>query len=205
MKNRKILSSVLFFVALVISGFLVFSCSRTKKELPRTPNNPAFLQSDSSPLPIPLAQKQDQLVSFDFDSAQLSTVIPFVTESTGLGFILDNTQQILISWTEFNIPRDKILDSFSTVLRASGLSLNPTNDEKKTFIIEKLEESEVPYQLQYASSKHGTFFLFNNTIYSKDQFPHPVHFQDGHWFTIIPKSLAEKENISQAGAVRPAG
>ena len=60
------------------------------------------------------------------------------------------------------------------------------------FTVDKIEELKVPYKLDFATSKRGTFFLFGSTVYSKEKFPYPVKHDSGHWFAIIPKSLADQ-------------
>ncbi len=180
----------LFLASLLICSALVISCSREKKEKPAAPQ-PAKVEAVKPPTPPPVVKK-DGPVSLDFDNSPLSEVALFVTSQTGKGFILNGTETKLISWIEYNIPSEKLLDAFANTLAAFDLILKPTNDARTVFTIDKIEEMKVPYKLDFATSKRGTFFLFGSTVYSKEKFPYPVKYDSGHWFAIIPKSLADQ-------------
>jgi hypothetical protein len=184
----------LLLASLLICSALVLSCIREKNEKPAAPQ-PAKVEAVKPPsLPTvstPVVKK-DGPVSLDFDHSPLSEVALFVTSQTGKGFILNGTETKLISWIEYNIPREKLLDAFANTLAAFDLILKPTNDAGTVFTIDKIEELKVPYKLDFATSKRGTFFLFGSTVYSMEKFPYPVKHDSGHWFAIIPKSLADQ-------------
>ena len=180
----------LLLASLLICSALVISCSREKKEKPTAPQ-PAKVEAVKPPTPAPVAKKNGP-VSLDFDNSPLSEVALFITDQTGKGFILNGVESKLISWIEYNIPRDRLLASFTNTLAAFDLILKPVNDKGTVYTIDKIEELKVPFKLDFAFSKRGTFFLFGSTIYSKEKFPYPVKYDSGHWFAIIPKSLADQ-------------
>ena len=186
--KTKPFSLFLLLASLLICSALVISCSREKKEKPAAPQ-PAKVEAVKPPAPV---AKKDGPVSLDFDNSPLSEVALFVTSQTGKGFILNGTETKLISWIEYNIPREKLFDSFANTLAAFDLILKPANDAGTVFTVDKIEEMKVPYKLDFATSKRGTFFLFGSTVYSKAKFPYPVKYDSGHWFAIIPKSLADQ-------------
>ncbi len=185
--NTKPFSLFLLLASILLSSALVLSCTKEKKE----PPPPAKAETIKPPTPPPVVKK-DGPVSLDFDHSPLSEVALFVTSQTGKGFILNGTETKLISWIEYNIPREKLLDSFANTLAAFDLILKPTNDAGTVYTVDKIEEMKVPYKLDFATSKRGTFFLFGSTVYSMEKFPYPVKHDSGHWFAIIPKSLADQ-------------
>ena len=180
----------LLLASVLLSSALLLSCTKEKKEKPAAPQ-PAKVEAVKPPTPAPVVKK-DGPVSLDFDNSPLSEVALFVTSQTGKGFILNGTETKLISWIEYNIPREKLFDAFANTLAAFDLILKPANDAGTVYTVDKIEEMKVPYKLDFATSKRGTFFLFGSTVYSKEKFPYPVKHDSGHWFAIIPKSLADQ-------------
>jgi len=185
----KAFSVFLFFASMLISGALVFGlsgCSRQEqKETPPTASQPKT--EVAQPLPV----KKDGPVSVDFDNVSLSEVAVFVTSQTGKGFILNGAGDKALSWIEYNIPREKLFDSFAATLAAAGLVLKPTSEEHTAFTIDKAEEIKVPCKLNFATSERGTFFLLGSTIYTKESFPFPVTTDGAHWYATVPKSMAD--------------
>ncbi|WP_306547974.1 hypothetical protein, partial [Desulfobulbus sp.] len=182
--KTKPFSLFLLLASVLLSSALLLSCTKEKKEKPAAPQ-PAKVEAVKPPsLPTGSAPvvKKDGPVSLDFDNSPLSEVALFVTSQTGKGFILNGVETKLISWIEYNIPREKLLDAFANTLAAFDLILKPTNDARTVFTIDKIEELKVPYKLDFATSKRGTFFLFGSTVYSKEKFPYPVKHDSGHWF-----------------------
>jgi len=197
--KTKFLSFFLLLASVLLSSALLLSCTKEKKAPPAAPAKPALTQP-VQPLPAPPAPvvKKDGPVSLDFDNSPLSEVALFVTSQTGKGFILNGTETKPISWIEYDIPRDKLLDSFANTLAAFDLILKPTNDAGTVFTVDKIEELKVPHKLDFATSRRGTFFLFGPNIYSKEKFPYPLKYDSGHWYAIIPKSLADQLATSMA-------
>jgi len=186
----KAFSVFLFFASMLISGALVFGlsgCSRQDKKEPP----PTVSQSPKTEVAQPLPVRKDGPVSVDFDNVPLSEVAVFVTSQTGKGFILGGTGDKTLSWIEYNIPREKLFDSFAATLSAAGLVLKPTSEEQTAFTIDKAEEIKVPCKLNFATSQRGTFFLLGSTIYAKESFPFPVTTDGAHWYATLPKSMAD--------------
>lgn len=183
-------SLFVLLASVLLSSALLLSCSKEKKAKPADPQ-PAKVETVKPPTPAPVIKK-DGPVSLDFDNSPLSEVALFVTSQTGKGFILNGVESKPISWIEYDIPREKLFDAFANTLAAFDLILKPSNESGTVFTINKTEEIKVPYKLDFATSKRGTFFLLGSTVYSKEKFPYPVKYDSGHWFAIIPKSLAEQ-------------
>ncbi|MDD2466674.1 MAG: hypothetical protein PHI97_21965 [Desulfobulbus sp.] len=186
MKTKAFNLFLLLASVLVVSALLL-SCSQDKK----APPQPAKAEATKPATPAPVIKK-DGPVSLDFDNSPLSEVALFVTTHTGKGFILNGVESKPISWIEYNIPREKLFDAFARTLGAFDLIIKPANDAATAFAISKAEEIKVPYKLDFATSKRGTFFLLGSTVYSKEKFPYPVKYDSGHWFAIIPKSIADQ-------------
>jgi hypothetical protein len=183
-------SAFLFIASFLLVASLVFGlsgCSHQEKKEPA--KQPAAAEPAKVPAPT---IKPTGPVSVDFDNVPLSDVAQFVTGITAKGFILNGSEQKPISWIEYNIGRDKLIDAFKTTLAAVDLVLKPANDAGTVFTVEKIEEMKVPYKLNFATSKRGTFFLLGATIYSKDKFPFPVKYDAGHWYAMVPKSTADQ-------------
>jgi hypothetical protein len=199
MKTKAFNLFLLLASVLVVSA-LLFSCSKEKNAKPAP--QPAKVETVKPPKPTPApAAKKNESISLDFDNSPLSEVALFITNQTGKGFILNGTESKLISWIEYNIPRDRLLASFTNTLAAFDLILKPANDKGSVYTIDKIEELKVPYKLDFATSKRGTFFLLGSTIYAKEKFPYPVKQDSGHWFAIIPKSLADQLTSKTAATI----
>lgn len=182
---RKSISLVLLLAGALLSGALVLSCSKQEKAPAKQPTPPAKVEQ---PVPAPRISAD---VSVDFSNATLATIVPFVTEHTGKGFVLSGTEQKTMSWTEYKIPRDRLFDSFINALVAYDLVARPMNDPN-VFTITTVEELKVPLKLDFATSARGTFFLLGNTIYPQERFPYPLKHDAGSWYAIVPKSVSEK-------------
>jgi general secretion pathway protein D len=73
--------------------------------------------------PEPDSQKQEkkippQLVSVDFDKAQLSELVLMVSEFTGAAFVFDDDIENPVTWSQRNIPKDELIPTFIDVLTA---------------------------------------------------------------------------------------
>lgn len=183
----KALNNFLFVVSFLIASAVVIAlsgCTRQEQKAPPVTHQPP-------PVQVPAA-KPTGPVSVDFDQAPLSEVVQFVTAQTGKGFILNGAGDKTVSWIEYNIAKDKLIDSFSRALTSADLLLKPTTEEKTVYTIERAEDSKVPYRLNFATSSRGTFFLLGSTIYPKDSFPHQVRYDAGHWYAMVPKSTADQ-------------
>lgn len=184
----KALNNFLFVASFLIASAVVIAlsgCSRQEQKAPPVASQPP-------PVQTPVRAKPAGPVSVDFDQAPLSDVVQFVTTQTGKGFILNGAGDKTVSWIEYNIAKDTLIDSFARALAAADLLLKPTTEEKTVYAIEKAEDSKVPYRLNFATSSRGTFFLLGSTIYPKDAFPHPVRYDAGHWYAMVPKSTADQ-------------
>lgn len=190
----KAFNNFLFVASFLIVSAVVIAlsgCSRQEQKAPP----PVTYQPPPAQAPAPT--KPTGPVSVDFDQAPLSDVVQFVTTQTGKGFILNGAGDKTVSWIEYNIARDKLIESFSRALASADLLLKATTEEKTVFTIEKAEDSKVPYKLNFATSSRGTFFLLGSTIYPKDSFPHQVRFDAGHWYAILPKSTADQLAVTE--------
>ncbi|WP_319586008.1 hypothetical protein [uncultured Desulfobulbus sp.] len=197
----KAFPSFLFFASMLLAGALVFGLSGCSseplKELRPAASQPAKNEAAKpAENPAPPVVKKDGPVSVDFDRVPLSDVVLFVTNQTGKGFILNGAGEKTVSWIEYNIPREKLFDSFSHALSSADLVLRSTTDEKTVFTIERAEDLKVPFKLDFATSNRGTFFLLGSTIYPQDSFPHQVKYDGGHWYALIPKTVADQLNAT---------
>ena len=186
----KAFSVFLFFASMLLTGALVIGLSGCSRQEQKEPS-PTASQPPKTEVATPLPVKKDGPVSVDFDNVPLSEVAVFVTSQTGKGFILGDSGDKALSWIEYNIPREKLFDSFAATLAATGLVLKPTNEEHTAFTIDKAEEVKVPCKLNFATSQRGTFFLLGSTIYAKESFPFPVTTDGAHWYATVPKSMAD--------------
>ena len=185
--KKKTLSVVAFLGAAVIAGGVVLSCSKQEKPAPPPVARKEQPAQPAAPAPPPV----NAPLSLDFSNAPLADVVPFVTQHTGTGFLLNGTEGKTISWTEYNIPRERLFDSFINALVAYDLVARPMNDTN-VFTITTVEELKVPLKLNFATSARGTFFLLGNTIYPQERFPYPLKYDAGSWYAIVPKSLSDK-------------
>jgi len=185
----KALNNFLFVVSFFIASAVVIALSGCSRQEQKAPPPVAH---QPPPTQVPVQTKPTGPVSVDFDQAPLADVVQFVTAQTGKGFILNGAGDKTVSWIEYNIARDKLIDSFSRALASTDLLLKPTTEEKTVYTIEKAEDSKVPYRLNFATSSRGTFFLLGSTIYPKDSFPHQVRYDAGHWYAMVPKSMADQ-------------
>ncbi len=194
MTRRPFFNCLLFLASFFIVASLLFGiygCSpQPKKAEPVKPS------AKVQPAPPP-AVPANLPFSVDFDNAPLSEVAQFITNQTGKGLILSGNETKPVTWIESKIPRDKLFDSFTATINASGLILKPANESKTLFSIEKPEEPKTAYQLNFATSSRGTFFLLGATVYPLEKFPYPARFDAGHWYAILPKSTADQLNSTK--------
>jgi hypothetical protein len=195
----KAFPTFLFVASFLIVGSLVIAlsgCTPPQKEPKISAQQPKTETAKSAEISLPLIKK-DGPISVDFDNAPLSEVVLFVTNTTGKGFVLNGADQKPITWIEFSIPREKLLDSFANTLAAFGLTLKPNNEEKTVFTVDKVEEQKVPCKLHFATGKLGTFFMLGSTIYPARTIPYQVKYDAGHWYAIVPKSVADQFNTTE--------
>ena len=177
--QRKALSLLILVTAALVAGVVVVSCSRQQQPQPA----PVAHQEQPAPPAKPAR------LSVDFANATLASIVPFVTEQTGKGFVLQGTEGQTMSWTEYNIPREKLLDAFLIALTAHDLVAKANGN---LYAITAREEGRVPLRLDFATSSRGTFFLLGKTIYPQAQFPYQLKQDGGHWYALVPKSLADQ-------------
>lgn len=185
----KAFSTFLFFAAMLLAGALTLGlsgCTHHEKNEP-----PPAPPAKTTPAPITTGP-----VSVDFDRAPLADVVHFITLQTGRGFILGGLEETPVSWIEYHIPREKLFSAFTDTLAASGLVLKPANESNTAYTIDKAEEVQVPFKLDFATSARGTWFLLGSTVYAKEAFPFPVQYNGGHWYATIPKSVADSMRSS---------
>ncbi len=188
--NRSFFHVLLFLASMIVAGSLLFSLSGcSKQEQTKPAKQPAKVATQPAPTPQPLVNLP---ISVDFDNMALSSVAQFVTAQTGKGFILTGLESKPITWIESNMAKEKIFDSFTAALTASGLLLKPANDTDTLYTIEKPEEPKVPVRLDYAASSRGRFFLLGSTVYPETSFPYPVQYEAGHYFAMVPKTTADQ-------------
>lgn len=199
MKLTKPLSLLILLFSALLAGSLVVSCSyKGKKEAPLAARQPSKIEAPPAAAQPP--EKKPALVSVDFDNAPLAEVVAFMTSNTGTRFIINGKEQKTISWTEYKIPHENLLNAFTNALQASGLILKPMDPQKTAFIIDKAEEPKVPYRLDFATCSKGVFFLFGDTVISKDKFQYPLKYASGQWYAMIPKGLVEQFEASKRPA-----
>jgi len=197
MKPSKTVLIGLFLVGALVTGSLIISCShQDKKGAPPAAAQPPKATVPAPEVKAPPPSEKKPSVSVDFDHVPLSDVAVFVTDNTGKGFVLNGTEKTTITWIEYNIPREKLLDSFLSILAASHLVTKLTGPDQAVFTIGKLEE-KVLYKLNFATSSRGVFFLLGNTVYPKDKFPHQVQYSAGHWYAFLPQDLADQLNSTE--------
>lgn len=185
----KAFPSFLFVASMLLAGALVFGlsgCSQQEKKEPPPAARQASKPEVAKPEP---EQPKTGPISVDFDKAPLSEVALFVTNQTDKGFILGGSTDKPVSWIEYNIPREKLFDAFTATLAANGLVLKQAGN---AFAIDTAEQASIPYKLNFASSKRGTFFLLGSTVYPKETFPFPVKYEAGHWYASIPENVAKQ-------------
>ena len=185
--KKKTLSVVAFLGAAVIAGGAVLSCSKQEPPAP-----PPVVRKQPPPQPaVPAPPPVNAPLSLDFSNAPLSDVVPFVTQHTGTGFLLNGTEGKTISWTEYNIPRERLFDSFLAALAAFDLEAKPV-EGRNVYTIGPTPEPDVTVKLNSARGTKGTFLFLGSTMYRQDEFPYPTH-QDasGFWSATVPKSVSD--------------
>ena len=185
--KKKTLSVVAFLGAAVIAGGVVLSCSKQEKPAPPPVARKEQPAQPAAPAPPPV----NAPLSLDFSNAPLADVVPFVTQHTGKGFLLNDTEGKTISWTEYNIPRDRLFDSFLTALAAFDLEAKPL-EGRNVYTIGPTPEPDVTLKLNSGRGSKGTFLFLGSTMYRQDEFPYPTH-QDasGFWYATVPKSVSD--------------
>ena len=190
--KKKTLSVVAFLGAALISGAVVVNCSK----------------QPTKPQPAPVAKKVQPAVpvappapparlNVDFNQVTLADVVPFVTEHTGKGFVLNGTEGKTISWTEFGISRGDLFESFLSALSGYDLVARPLADPN-TFTIEAKEQPPVRVQLDFATGSRGTFLLLGEKIFPIDPFPYPTYQHGGHWYAMIPPTVLSSGSSKEA-------
>ena len=185
--KKKTLSVVAFLGAAVIAGGVVLSCSKQEKPAP-----PPVARKEQPAQPaVPAPPPVNAPLSLDFSNAPLADVVPFVTQHTGTGFLLNVTEGKTISWTEYNIPRERLFDSFLAALAAFDLEAKPV-EGRNVYTIGPTPEPDVTVKLNSARGTKGTFFFLGSSMYRQDEFPYPTH-QDasGFWYATVPKSVSD--------------
>ena len=189
--KKKTLSVVAFLGAALIAGAVVVNCSKHPNQQPAP-----VLKKEQPAVPFASLSPPARL-NVDFNQATLADVVPFVTEHTGKGFVLNGTEGKTISWTEFGISRVDLFESFLSALSGYDLVARPLADPN-TFVIEAKEQPPVRVQLDFATSARGTFLLLGEKIFSIEQFPYPTYQHGGHWYAMIPPSALSSGSTKDA-------
>jgi hypothetical protein len=193
MIHRPFFHVLLFIASMIVTGSLLLGMSgcTPHQEKPEQPKQTAKAEPATLP-PVPAFLP----MSVDFDNVALSQVAQFVTSQTGKGFVFAGNESKPITWIESKLSKDKLFESFKAALTASGLNLKAMNQEGTLFSIEVPAEPKVPYQLNYAMSSRGVFFLLGSTVYPLEKFPFEARFDSGHWYALLPKSTADQLSAS---------
>ena len=82
--------------------------------------------SQSVPEKIEKTEKKipPQLVSVDFDKAQLSELVLMVSEFTGAAFVFDDDIERPVTWSQRNIPKEELIPTFIDVLTSLGYTVS---------------------------------------------------------------------------------
>lgn len=183
--KKKTLSVVVFLGAFLIVGALVANFSKQ----PKRP--PAPVAKKEHPAVPPAPPAPSARLNVDFNQVVLADVVPFVTENTGKGFVLNGTESTTISWTEYSIPRERLLESFLGVLAAFDLEVKFVED-RNTYTIEPTPEPGVTVKLNFGSAGKETFFFLGNKMYRQGDFPYPAYRDaSGAWYATIPAKLSQ--------------
>ena len=186
----KVLSVFLFLASFLLVSSILFGisgCSQEQKKQPAQVQQ--AVKTESKPLP-PVPENLPMAV--DFGNVALSEVVQFVTSQTGKGVVLTGYETTPITWVEANLTKETLFDSFQAAVTASGLLLEPINDQKTLFALRKPEGPQTTVLLNYARSSRGVFFLLGSTIYPFEKFPYPVRYDSGHWYAFLPKDKADQ-------------
>jgi hypothetical protein len=192
MSQRPLFQFLLFLASMIITGSILLGisgCAPEKKQ-PEPPKEAKTVHIPPVPAHLPL--------SVDFDNVALSAVAQFVTAQTGKGFVLSGNEAKPITWIESNLSKETLFESFKATVTASGLTLEAANETGTLFTIRTPEERKVPYQLNFAMSPRGTFFLLGQTVYPLEKFPYPARYDAGHWYALLPQSIADQFDKGQA-------
>ena len=101
-----------------------------------------------------------QLVSVDFDKAQLSELVLMVSEFTGGAFVFDDDIENPVTWSQRNIPKEELIPTFIDVLTALGYTVSRIDGFNEFWSIKSdptlsagaLEVSSGTYQLKNLSA-----------------------------------------------------
>jgi len=183
--KKKTLSVVLFLGTFLIAGALVASFSKQTK---RPPAPVAKKEQPAVPVTPPAPPAR---LNVDFNQVALADVVPFVTENTGKCFVLNGTEGRTISWTEYSIPRERLLESFLGVLSAFDLEAKFVED-RNVYTIEPTPEPGVTVKLDYGTGGKETYLFFGGKMYRQDDFPHPAYRDaSGAWYATIPEKFLQ--------------
>lgn len=92
-------------------------------------------------------------VDIDFDNAPLQEVIFTISDYTGAGFVWSASDDIKISWSEKNIYKLRLIQSFNDVLSSYGLTSYPLKFRKNFYSIQSTS------QITSGSESQGVYFL----------------------------------------------
>lgn len=195
--NRPVLNFLLFLASMIITGSLIFGISGCSKEQEPAPATQT-VKTETKPLP-PVSDNLPMAV--DFDNVPLSELVQFVTSQTGRGVVLSGSESLPITWIESNLTKETLFASFQSAVKASGLLLEPGNEQGTLYTVKKPEEPKTAVLLDYARSSRGVFFLLGSTIFPLEKFPYPVRYDSGHWYALLPKSIAASFSVTQSSSV----
>jgi general secretion pathway protein D len=82
--------------------------------------------------------KRPSTVDVDFDNAPLSEVVFTIAEITGAGYVWPSLPELTVNWSEKNIQRPHLMNSFNDVLSAYGLTCVPIERRRNFFVIQQI-------------------------------------------------------------------
>ncbi|MCI5219519.1 MAG: hypothetical protein D3914_10105, partial [Candidatus Electrothrix sp. LOE2] len=83
-----------------------------------------ILQEQQKTSPAPDRPVPPQLISVDFDKAQLSELVLMVSEFTGSAFVFDDDIENPVTWSQRDIPKDELVSTFIDVVTSLGYTVS---------------------------------------------------------------------------------
>ncbi len=145
-----------------------------QQEVPQVSSTPVFAQSLK--------------VSVDFVETSVSDVAYFVTQQTGIGFTFSLPEPKNINWSQFGMDKDDLISNFDRALSTVGLTCRPVDDKKLLYEITGFKWQTSLERLSSMKYKDKVFLFFDDKLYLKDEFPHPLQNISGSWYAQVSTS-----------------
>lgn len=149
------------------------------------PSFAADVQQENHEVSQATVHAQSLKVSVDFVETSVSDVAYFVTQQTGIGFIYSLPEQININWSQFVMDKDDLISNFDRALSTVGLTCRPVDEKKMLYEITGFKWQTSLQRLSSMKFKDKVFLLFEDKIYPKDEFPHPLQNISGSWYAQV--------------------